>query len=204
MASFITSYAKQYLVTAINFNKDRFMYCDTDSVHLYGSLEEVKGIKIGKKIYRYWDNELCFDDFKYLGSKRYAERNVERGKWEIKCCGLTDKIMKRVDIQYFDYCPYTIKELNRMVLYTKESDDDVYYYEDKECTKVIKGLFKSKKARIVPGGTLIITTPYAIIDFVFLKPMYTSGYKFVFNLQEDLNTEEQNEKLLRLAIGESE
>ena len=36
-------------------------------------------------------------------------------------------------------------------------------FEDKECTKVIKGLFKSKKARIVSGGTLIITTPYAII-----------------------------------------
>lgn len=163
IASFITSYAKKYLVSAINSNKDRFMYCDTDSVHLYGTLEEVKGINIGKKIYGYWDNELCFDDFKYLGSKRYAERNVETGKWEIKCCGLTDKIMKKVDIQYFDYCQYSIKELNKMQLYTKDSDDDVYYYEDKECTKVIKGLFKSKKARIVPGGTLIITTPYAII-----------------------------------------
>ena len=50
-----------------------------------------------------------------------------------------------------------------MKLYTKDSDYDVYYYEYKECTKVIKGLFKSKKARIVPGGTIIITTPYAII-----------------------------------------
>ena len=69
--------------------------------------------------------------------------------------------MKQVDIKYFDYCKYTVKELNKMKLYTK--DDDVYYYEDKECTKVIKGLFKSKKARIVSGGTLIITTPYAII-----------------------------------------
>ena len=49
-----------------------------------------------------------------------------------------------------------------------------------------------------------IETPYTIIDFVFLKQLYTSGYKFVFDLQKDLNTEEQNEKLLRLAIGESE
>lgn len=47
-----------------------------------------------------------------------------------------------------------------------------------------------------------IETPYAIIDFVFLKPLYTSGYKFVFDLQKDLSTEEQNEKVLRLAIGE--
>ena len=48
-----------------------------------------------------------------------------------------------------------------------------------------------------------IETPYTIIDFVFQKPLYTSGYKLVFDLQKDLNTEERNEELLRLAIGES-
>lgn len=31
-----------------------------------------------------------------------------------------------------------------------------------------------------------------------------SGYKFVFDLQKDLDAEEQNERLLRLAIGEDE
>lgn len=49
-----------------------------------------------------------------------------------------------------------------------------------------------------------IETPYVIIDFVLLKPIFTSGYKFVLDLQKDLSTEEQNENLLRLAIGESE
>lgn len=48
-----------------------------------------------------------------------------------------------------------------------------------------------------------IETPYTIIDFVFQKPLYISGYKLVFDLQKDLNTEERNEELLRLAIGES-
>lgn len=47
-----------------------------------------------------------------------------------------------------------------------------------------------------------IETPYTIIDFVFQKPLYTSGYKLVFDLQKDLNTEERNEELLRLTIGE--
>ena len=50
------------LVQAINNNYDRFMYCDTDSLHLYGTLEEVKGVNIGKNTYGYWDNELCFDE----------------------------------------------------------------------------------------------------------------------------------------------
>lgn len=161
MATFITSYAKQYLVQAINNNYQRFMYCDTDSLHLYGTLEEVKGVEIGSKVYGLWDNELTFDDFVYIGSKRYAERNIETKKWEIKCCGLSDSIMKQVDdISTFALCEHSQKELNKMKLYTK--DDDVYYYYDKECTKKIKGLFKSKKSKIIKGGTIIQEQPYKI------------------------------------------
>ena len=47
-----------------------------------------------------------------------------------------------------------------------------------------------------------IETPFVIIDFVYLKPLYKSGYKIVFDIDKDLITEEQNEDLLRLAIGE--
>lgn len=49
-----------------------------------------------------------------------------------------------------------------------------------------------------------IETPYAIIDFVFQNPLYTSGYKVVLDLQKDLNSEEKNEELLRIAIGEKD
>lgn len=161
MATFITSWAKQYLVQAINNNYDRFMYCDTDSLHLYGTLEEVKGVEIGKKIYGLWDNEMCFEDFKYLGSKRYAEKNVETHEWEIKCCGLTDQIMKQLDdINVFEMCEYTAKELSKIEYFTKE--DSIYYYKDKECTKKIKGLIKSKKSKIIKGGTIIQEQPYMI------------------------------------------
>lgn len=161
MATFITSYAKEYLVKAINNNYNRFMYCDTDSLHLYGTLEQVKGVQIGEKVYGMWDNEMSFDDFVYIGSKRYAERNVLTGKWEIKCCGLSDSIMKRVDdITTFGLCKHTQKELDKMKIYTK--DDDVYYYYDKECTKKIIGLYKSKKAKIIKGGTIISEQPYKI------------------------------------------
>nr|DAE12050.1 MAG TPA: DNA polymerase B [Podoviridae sp. ctack17] len=161
MATFITSWAKQYLVQAINSNYDRFMYCDTDSLHLYGTLEEVKGVEIGKKIYGLWDNEMCFEDFKYLGSKRYAEKNAKTHDWEIKCCGLTDEIMKKLDdISVFEMCEYSAKELANMKYYTK--DGDIYYYKDKECTKKIKGLIKSKKSKIIKNGTIIQEQPYMI------------------------------------------
>jgi hypothetical protein len=167
MATFITSYAKQYLVQAINANYERFLYCDTDSLHLYGTVEEVKGVNIGAKIYGYWDNEMCFEDFKYIGSKRYAEKDSTTHKWEIKCCGLTDSIMKQVDdIEVFDNCPHTTKEIKNMKLYTKEND--VYYYYDKECTKKIVGLIKSKKSKIIKGGTLIQEQPYKISNSYYL------------------------------------
>lgn len=159
IATFITSYAKRYLCNAINSNYKNFMYCDTDSIHLIGS--EVNGITLHKKKYGAWDNEMTFTDAKYLGQKRYCEKNIKNGKWEIKCCGLNDSIMKQVDdIQMFDNCVHSSNELKNMKLYTK--DDSIYYYYDKECSKKIVGLFKSKKAKQVKGGTLILEIPYML------------------------------------------
>ena len=84
-------------------------------------------------------------------------------EWEIKCCGLSDNIMKQVDdLEVFDNCKHSNKELSNMEYYTKK--DSIYYYYDKECTKKIVGLFKSKKAKQVKGGTLILETPYMLSD----------------------------------------
>lgn len=166
MASFITSYAKCYLVNAINYNFDTFLYCDTDSLHLYGT-EQAKGIEVDPKKYGAWDNEMDFDDFKYLSPKRYAERDINTKEWTIKCCGLTDKIMKKVDdISMFDICEYDGRTIRKMIdegrVYKKDTEDDVYYYKDKECTQRIRGLFKSKKSKIIKYGTDIQEQPYMI------------------------------------------
>ena len=166
MATFITSYAKQYLVKAINNNYNRFLYCDTDSLHLYGT-EEPKGMKIDSKEYGAWDNEMDFDDFKYLSPKRYAERDINTKEWTIKCCGLTDKIMKKVDdIDVFDYCEYDSKTICKMFnegkIFKSTSEDDIYYYKDIERKIKIKGLIKSKKSKVVRYGTDIHEQPYMI------------------------------------------
>lgn len=166
MAVFITGYAKQYLVQAINNNYDRFMYCDTDSLHLYGT-ETPRGMEIDKKKYGAWDNELTFDDFKYLSPKRYAERDVDSKEWTIKCCGLTDEIMKKVDdINTFDICEYEPKVVKKMIekgqIYKLDDENDVYYYKDRYCSVKIVGLYKSKKSKIVKNGTLILEQPYMI------------------------------------------
>lgn len=171
MATFITSYAKEYLVNAINTNYERFMYCDTDSLHLFGTLEEVKGVEIGEKIYGLWDNEFTFDDFIYIGSKRYAERDIVTKKWNVKCCGLSDSILKQVDdISTFTVCKHEPKDLNKMNIYT--NDKDIYYYYDKECTKKIGGMYKSKKAKIIKNGTIILEQPYKIYNENFNMGVY--------------------------------
>lgn len=175
-AMFITAYAKCHLIKAINSNRHRFMYCDTDSIHLSGT-EPVKGIDVDDNIYGAWKHEMIFDDYKYVGSKRYAERAViKRGdkikldnfylaKWEFKCCGLSEKIMKQIDdIKTFTTCPHNSKELKKLEKFSK---DDIYYYYDKECTKRIPGLFRSSKSKIVPGGTLILEQPYQLTQNSF-------------------------------------
>ena len=166
MASFITSYAKEKLVKAINSNYKTFMYCDTDSIHLYG--HKVKGIEIHPTKFGAWDNEMIFNDFKYLGAKRYAEKDITTNQWNIKCCGLTDNIMKQVDnINVFDICKLDNKQIEEYKNNTY--DGTVYYYFDKECSKPIPGLIKSNKMKIVKHGSCMIEQPYKITERMYFK-----------------------------------
>ena len=75
--------------------------------------------------------------------------------------------MKKVDdVNMFDICEYDVSEVNKMWLnhkiYKVDDLDDIYYYKDEECTQPIKGMFKSKKSKVVKNGTLILEQPYVI------------------------------------------
>ena len=75
--------------------------------------------------------------------------------------------MKNVnDIDIFDYCEFSSKELKKLIkdekVYKIDDENDVYYYKDKECTIKIKGLIKSKKMKIVKYGTDMQEQPYMI------------------------------------------
>lgn len=169
MASFITAYARDVLINAVNSVFDRFLYCDTDSIHILGN--EIPDIPIHDTKLGYWKLEGRFVDAKYIGAKRYAEliEDDEGNKhWDIKCCGVsTDIIAKMDDIKVFDVCEYSGKQLNKLIdtFYKK---DDIYYYKDKECTQKVIGLLRSKKKLYVRGGVLIQEQPYAISDKTFV------------------------------------
>lgn len=169
MASFITAYARDVLINAVNSVFDRFLYCDTDSIHILGN--EIPDIPIHDTKLGYWKLEGRFVDAKYIGAKRYAEliEDDEGNKhWDIKCCGVsTDIIAQMDDIKVFDVCEYNGKQLSKLIdtFYKK---DDIYYYKDKECTQKVIGLLRSKKKLYVRGGVLIQEQPYAISDKTFV------------------------------------
>ena len=163
MASFITSYAREVLLTSIEKVYDRFLYCDTDSIHITGY--DIPNITIHDKNLGAWKLEGKFTKAKYIGAKRYAE--YIDNKWDIKCCGLSRDIMEKITMDIFECCEFTPKEIKKNIdkLFTK---DDIFYYKDKECTKKVKGLVRSKKKKYVKGGIVIKEQPYMINDKIVL------------------------------------
>lgn len=73
MGAFITAYARKYTIEgALKVGIDRFMYADTDSIHILGL--EVPDLPIDDSKLGYWDCELIFDKAIYLRAKSYLEQ----------------------------------------------------------------------------------------------------------------------------------
>lgn len=71
IASYIISCGRARLADIANQNADRFMYCDTDSIHLRGS-EPGVGIELGKDCGQF-GIEDTFTHSVYYGQKKYIE-----------------------------------------------------------------------------------------------------------------------------------
>lgn len=72
LASFVTAYARQITIGGAQSNFDRFMYSDTDSLHLEG-WETPQGIELHPTKLGAWDVELYFHRAKYIHAKCYIE-----------------------------------------------------------------------------------------------------------------------------------
>ena len=78
----ITAYARMVTITAAQENYDRFLYADTDSIHLRGT-EQPSGIIVGKQLGE-WKHEYDFTLAKFMRSKRYME--IESQPCRDTCC----------------------------------------------------------------------------------------------------------------------
>lgn len=72
MGAFITAYAREKTIRSAQAVYDRFIYADTDSLHLIGQ-NEPEGLDIHPTRLGAWKNEGRFKDSKYLRAKTYME-----------------------------------------------------------------------------------------------------------------------------------
>lgn len=87
VAAFITSYARDKIIRAANSCGERFVYADTDSIHILGDEEpdiEIDSYRLGA-----FKLESTFDIAKYHRTKCYIES--KDGELDKKCAGLPKK-----------------------------------------------------------------------------------------------------------------
>lgn len=93
---FVTSYAREFTITAANANYDRFLYADTDSIHLIGQ-EPPAGVDIDPVELSCWKDEGYWDSAVFVRQKTYMEHTSEKGgvkEWEIRCAGMPENMRK--------------------------------------------------------------------------------------------------------------
>lgn len=92
---FCTAYAREKTVRTAQKVYDRFIYADTDSLHLVGKdipdviKDEVHPTHLGK-----WKRESEFERARFIKAKTYIEE--EQGKLNVKCAGMPDRIKEKV------------------------------------------------------------------------------------------------------------
>lgn len=99
MAVFITAEARHLTITSAQKVYDRFIYADTDSLHLTGKdipdFLEVDDNELGK-----WAHEATFTKAKFLRAKTYMEEI--NGEIKVTCAGMPSNIHKDVTWDNFD------------------------------------------------------------------------------------------------------
>lgn len=75
IASFITAYARNYTIRSAQKVYNRFIYADTDSLHLIGK-EIPKGLEVDEYKLGAWKHESSFDRGFYIRQKCYIENEL--------------------------------------------------------------------------------------------------------------------------------
>lgn len=89
VGSFITSWARYKTITSAQKVYDRFVYADTDSLHLLGT-GMPEGLEIDSSKLGAWKHESTFSRARFLRQKCYIEE-IE-GELKITCAGMPDSV----------------------------------------------------------------------------------------------------------------
>lgn len=98
LAAFVTAYAREKTIRTGQKVYDRFIYADTDSLHLVG-MELPEGVEIHESHLGAWKNEGYFTDSKYIRAKTYME--TVNGETKVTCAGMPDNVKEKVTYDNF-------------------------------------------------------------------------------------------------------
>ena len=150
VASFITSYARKKTITtsqiikdySLNkYNKDLYIYSDTDSIHVTKLTEKELSQIVDVDDYRLgaWKIESKFKKGKYLRQKCYIELGNDE-KLNVTIAGLPKKLAPFINFDNFN------------VGFTTENIDH----------NLIKNIGKKLTYKHVKGGVLLVETDFTI------------------------------------------
>ena len=111
---FITSYSRQRIQTSAQAVYDRFLYADTDSIHILGM--DIPDIPIDDVELGYFKLESTFNRAKYIRAKTYVEESTKRKEFvyqgikyvlirpylDIKCAGMPQNLKEAVTFNTFE------------------------------------------------------------------------------------------------------
>ena len=98
MGAFITAYARDKTIRSAQAVYDRFIYADTDSLHLIG-YDVPEGLEVHPTHLGAWKNEGCFTYSKFLRAKTYME--TVDGVTKVTCAGMPDNVKEAVTYENF-------------------------------------------------------------------------------------------------------
>lgn len=98
MGCFITAYAREKTIRSGQTVFDRFIYADTDSLHLIGH-EVPEGLEVHPTKLGAWKDEGQFTDSKFLRAKTYME--TADGVTKVTCAGMPDNVKEKVTYDNF-------------------------------------------------------------------------------------------------------
>lgn len=98
VAAFITSYARHLTISSAQKVYDRFIYADTDSLHLEGT-DIPEGLDIDPVRLGAWKHESTFERAKFLRQKSYVEQ-ID-GKLNVTCAGMPKESHEYVNWENF-------------------------------------------------------------------------------------------------------
>lgn len=137
----ITSIAMCYIVRKAQANYDRFLYTDTDSLHLLGTLEDVKDVEISEELGQF-KIEHRFVYAKYYKQKVYTLMEVDERGNDLGACvtwaGMPEdcqKILEAFLTEEYIYTTYTrdIADEVSQVLRKKARPEGISDYDWDHC-----------------------------------------------------------------------